>query len=86
MIGKPGPHLLELAAEAVGRTPGEAIVIGDAISTDLAGAKAVGARSILMLTGISTADQVEALSEAERPDEVAADAAELAAAIDRLAG
>ena len=39
-----------------------------------------------MLTGISTADQVEALSEAERPDAVAADAAELAAAIDRLAG
>ncbi len=85
-IGKPEPHLFEPAAEAVGRTPGEAIVIGDAISTDLAGAKAIGARSILMLTGISTADQVEALSEAERPDAVAADAAELAAAIDRLAG
>src|SRR5918999_4172933 len=41
-IGKPEPHLFEAAAEAVGRTPAEAIVIGDAISTDLAGAKAIG--------------------------------------------
>ena len=41
-IGKPERHLFESAAEAVGRTPAEAIVIGDAIGTDLAGARAVG--------------------------------------------
>lgn len=85
-IGKPEPYLFESAAEAVGRTPAEAIVIGDAISTDLAGAKAVGARCILMLTGITTPDQVEALPAAQRPDAVAADAAGLAAGLDELAG
>lgn len=85
-IGKPEPHLFESAAEAVGRTPGEAIVIGDAISTDLAGAKAIGARSVLMLTGISTREEVEALPAAEQPDAVAADAGELAMTLERLGG
>jgi HAD superfamily hydrolase (TIGR01450 family) len=84
-IGKPEPHLFESAAEAAGRKPVEAIVIGDAISTDLAGAKAIGARCVLMLTGITTRDEVEALPPEGRPDAIAADAAELAAALDRLA-
>ncbi len=60
-IGKPERHLFESAAEAVGRTPAEAIVIGDAIGTDVAGARAVGARSVLMLTGITTREQLDAL-------------------------
>jgi ribonucleotide monophosphatase NagD (HAD superfamily) len=45
----------------------------------------VGARSILMLTGISGNAQAAALTPADRPTAVAADAAELAAALDRLA-
>ena len=85
-IGKPAPYLLEAAAHAVGREPGDAIMIGDGIGTDLAAARAVGARSILMLTGVTTADQVAALAPAEAPTAVAADAAELAAALDRLEG
>ena len=85
-IGKPERHLFESAAEAVGRTPREAIVIGDAIGTDVAAAQAVGARSVLMLTGITTREQLDALPPNEQPTAVAADAAELAAALDRLAG
>jgi glycerol-1-phosphatase len=84
-IGKPEPHLLELAAEAVGRTAGEAIMIGDGIGTDLAAARAVGARCIFMLTGVTTRDQIEALPPDERPTALADDAAGLAAAIERLA-
>ncbi len=83
-IGKPAPHLLELAAEAVGRDPHEAIMIGDAIGTDLAAARAVGARCILMLTGVTTPAQVEALPAEEHPDAIASDAAELATALERL--
>ena len=45
----------------------------------------MGARSVLMLTGVTTRAQVAALAEADRPTEIAADAAELAAALDRLA-
>ena len=85
-IGKPAPHLLELAAEAVGRRATEAMMIGDGIGTDLAAARAVGARCVLMLTGVATREQVEALPADEHPTAVAADAGELAAILDALAG
>jgi 4-nitrophenyl phosphatase len=77
-IGKPSPFLLEAAAHAVGREPAEAIMIGDGIPTDLAAARAVGARCILMLTGVATRTEVDALPADQRPTAVAADAAELA--------
>jgi 4-nitrophenyl phosphatase len=80
-IGKPEPHLFEMAAEAVGRRASEAVVIGDAIGTDLAGAKAIGARCVLMLTGITTRAEVDALPPEGRPDAIAATAEELAAAL-----
>lgn len=85
-IGKPEPYLFESAAEAVGRTPGEAIMIGDGILTDLAGARSVGARCVLMLTGIATRAEVEVLPADQRPDAVAADAAGLSAALEALGG
>ncbi len=85
-IGKPEPYLLEEAARAVGREPRQAIMIGDGIPTDLAAARAIGARCILMLTGVTTAAQVEALAADERPTAIAADAEELAAVLERLSG
>ncbi len=84
VIGKPEPRLLELAAEAVGRDPHEAVMIGDGLATDIAAARAVGARSILMLTGVTHLSQVEALPPDHRPTAVAVDATELAAALDAL--
>jgi 4-nitrophenyl phosphatase len=83
-IGKPAPFLLEAAAHAVGREPAEAIMIGDGVGTDLAAARAVGARCVLMLTGVTSRAQVEALSADEQPTAVAANAAELAAILERL--
>jgi 4-nitrophenyl phosphatase len=84
-IGKPGPLLLEVAAHAAGRDAADAVMIGDSTVTDLPAAHAVGARSVLMLTGITTRAQVAALPAAAQPDEIAEDASELAAALDRLA-
>jgi 4-nitrophenyl phosphatase len=78
VIGKPEPLLMEEAALAVGRDAHEAIVIGDGILTDLAAARRVGARCILMLTGVSTREAAEVLPEADRPLAMAADAQELA--------
>lgn len=83
-IGKPAPYLLEAAAHAVGRDPSEAIMIGDGIGTDLAAARAVGARCVFMLTGVTTRSQVEALPADQQPTAVAADAVELAAILERL--
>jgi HAD superfamily hydrolase (TIGR01450 family) len=85
-IGKPAPRLLEIAARAVGRDAREAIMIGDGILTDLAAANAVGARCVFMLTGVSTREQLRALAPADQPIAVAANAEELAAALDALAG
>jgi HAD superfamily hydrolase (TIGR01450 family) len=84
-IGKPAPRLLEIAAQAVGRDPREAIMIGDGILTDLAAANALGARCVFMLTGVSTREQLRGLAAADQPAEVAENADELAAALDRLA-
>ncbi len=83
-IGKPAPHLLDLAAEAVGRTADEAVMIGDGIGTDLAAARAVGARCIFMLTGVTTREQIESLPAADRPTAVAANAGELLEALQAL--
>jgi 4-nitrophenyl phosphatase len=85
-IGKPEPYLLEEAARAVGRDPREAIMIGDGLQTDIAAARAVGARSVLMLTGVTGRETVEAVAATERPTAIAADAAELAAILDQLGG
>jgi 4-nitrophenyl phosphatase len=83
-IGKPSPKLLELAAEAVGRNASEAVMIGDGLGTDLAAARAVGARCVIMLTGVTEAAEVEALPDDQRPIAVASDAAELAAFLESI--
>jgi ribonucleotide monophosphatase NagD (HAD superfamily) len=59
-------------------------MIGDGILTDLQAARAVGARCVLMLTGVSSRADVEALKGPNAPDAIAADAAELEAALARL--
>jgi HAD superfamily hydrolase (TIGR01450 family) len=84
-IGKPEPLLLEEAAHAVGRDATEAIMIGDGILTDIAAARAVGARSVLMLTGVTTGAALEALPSSDRPTKVAGDAKELAQVLEELA-
>jgi 4-nitrophenyl phosphatase len=83
-IGKPEPYLLEEAARAAGRDPGDAVMIGDNLVTDIAAANAVGARSVLMLTGVTTRAAAESATPGARPTEIAADATELAAILDRL--
>jgi HAD superfamily hydrolase (TIGR01450 family) len=84
-IGKPAPEILEEAARIVGARASDAIMIGDGLDTDIAAARAVGARSVLMLTGVTSRAQLDAAPASQRPDEVAADAAGLAAALERLA-
>jgi 4-nitrophenyl phosphatase len=83
-IGKPAPLLLQEAARVVGADPRSAVMIGDGIQTDLLAARAVGARCVLMLTGVSSRAQAEALEGDARPDAIAADAVQLEAALDRL--
>ncbi len=83
-IGKPGPYLLEAAASLVGADVHRAVMIGDSLS-DVAAGRAVGARTVLMLTGVTSRATADALPADERPTRVAADAGELAAALEDLA-
>jgi 4-nitrophenyl phosphatase len=85
VIGKPEPLLLEEAARAAGADPRTAVVIGDGLVTDIAAARAVGARSVLLLTGVSSRAEAEALPAELRPTAVAADADELARVLEDLA-
>jgi 4-nitrophenyl phosphatase len=85
-MGKPAPEIMMEAARLVGARAADAIMIGDGLTTDIGAAKAVGCRSILMLTGVTKRSQLEGISAADAPDEVAADAAELAVILNRLAG
>jgi 4-nitrophenyl phosphatase len=84
-IGKPAPLLLTEAARTVGGDAASAVMVGDSLVTDIPAARAVGCRSVLMLTGVTSRAQLDAVPAADRPTEVAADAAGLAAALDRLA-
>jgi len=85
VVGKPGPRLFETAAATVGMPVREAVVIGDGLRTDIAAAHAVGARSVLMMTGVTSEAQLAKVPPAERATAVARDAAELAAILERFA-
>ncbi|MDP6508338.1 MAG: HAD hydrolase-like protein, partial [Chloroflexota bacterium] len=49
-------------------TAAELLVIGDNLYSDVGGAKAAGARSALVLTGVDSRADADALPAAERPD------------------
>nr|MBA3627330.1 HAD-IA family hydrolase [Chloroflexota bacterium] len=88
VVGKPQPRLFRTAAESVGEEPARAIVIGDSLYSDIAAANAIGARSVLMLTGVTTRAQADAAMAAgvgARPTAIAADPDELAAVLERMA-
>ena len=79
VIGKPEPRLFEAAAELAGLPVSEAVVIGDNLVTDIRAANAVGARSVLMLTGVTSEEEWHANTRTDiRPTAVARGAAELA--------
>ena len=85
VIGKPEPGLLREAATVAGVPVEEAVVIGDGLRTDILAARRVGARSILVLTGVSTAEMAAALPPDERPTFISKGPADLEALLDRLA-
>lgn len=76
-IGKPEPFTLELILRQVTASPAECLVIGDRLDTDIAIGKRVGARTALVLTGVSTRAQAEAAPPELRPDFIWNDLTEL---------
>lgn len=51
VTGKPAPAFFEAALDALGAAPADAVMIGDDVEADIAGAAAVGIHGILVRTG-----------------------------------
>lgn len=82
VAGKPQPTLLNDAlARGTFQTP---LVVGDRLDTDIAGANAAGLPSLMVLTGVSTAEDMIRAAASERPDYLAADLRSLYARADIL--
>jgi len=62
VIGKPAPLLFEMAAKRMGLNPEQILVVGDRLETDIAGAQEFGARTALVLSGVSTLLDAQAWS------------------------
>ena len=54
IIGKPHPPMFEIALEQLGTDAAATLMIGDRLDTDIAGAKALGLPTVLLLTGCAS--------------------------------
>jgi len=58
MIGKPSTHMFRSALHRANVRASQAVMIGDQIETDLIGARKVGLKTVLVLTGIETRETI----------------------------
>lgn len=66
--GKPERFFFEELCRRLGVAPNRCVLVGDNLESDIAGAKGVGMRGILVLTGVATEADVARLPAALRPD------------------
>ena len=78
VAGKPAARLLTEGQAAASST--RPLVVGDRLDTDIEGAVAAGAPSLLVMTGVSTARDLVRAAAVRRPTYVGADMAALTAA------
>jgi len=52
-VGKPSPAMFDQAASQLGLPARDVLVVGDSLASDIAGGRAAGARTALLLTGVS---------------------------------
>lgn len=81
-FGKPEPFMYRQAMEILQAEKRHTIAIGDRLDTDILGAVRAGIRSLMVLSGVSTLEDVEKLD--YRPDWVMQDIVEVTAALQRL--
>ncbi|MFH1184554.1 MAG: HAD-IIA family hydrolase [Chloroflexota bacterium] len=60
VVGKPSPLLFQIAAGRMQLSIESLLIVGDRLETDVAGGQAFGARTALVLSGVSTEDQARA--------------------------
>ncbi|OHT13315.1 haloacid dehalogenase-like hydrolase family protein [Tritrichomonas foetus] len=70
MLGKPSKLMFEPLKKTKGLDASEAIMVGDQFKTDIQFAKNIGARSTIVLTGVTTKDDIAAINPELKPDYV----------------
>jgi 4-nitrophenyl phosphatase len=71
IAGKPFPAMLELAMQRMETTIADTLVVGDRLDTDILGGYNAGCRTALVLSGVTTAGELDKWS--PKPDLVATD-------------
>jgi phosphoglycolate/pyridoxal phosphate phosphatase family enzyme len=56
IVGKPSPIILEVALRALGCAASESVIVGDRVETDMVMGKRLGLATILVLSGVTHAD------------------------------
>jgi ribonucleotide monophosphatase NagD (HAD superfamily) len=66
VAGKPSPHLIQLVRSATGLNPARTCMVGDRLDTDILFGNTGGfVSSLLVLTGVTSRDDVKALPEGD---------------------
>lgn len=71
VIGKPGRAIFDEALRRLVGSPDDTVMVGDRIATDIVGGQAAGMRTALLLSGVSSRDQLANVT--NQPDWVFAD-------------
>ena len=58
VVGKPEPLMLHMALQRKGVPPHEAVMVGDRLDTDIVAGDRAGMLTVLVLTGVSTRDEI----------------------------
>lgn len=58
VVGKPGPVMMRSARKSIGLETADTVVIGDTMATDIRGGVQMGYKTILVLSGVSTREDL----------------------------
>ncbi|WP_298886591.1 HAD-IIA family hydrolase [uncultured Serinicoccus sp.] len=78
VVGKPHRPAYVVGLRRLGHPREQTLMVGDRLETDIAGARAAGLPSALVLTGVSERAEAEAAPDDQRPDHVASTLLDLA--------
>ncbi|MET1124011.1 MAG: HAD-IIA family hydrolase [Archaeoglobaceae archaeon] len=63
VVGKPSPVIMREALRMLGLKADEVVVVGDQIDVDVAAGRAIGAETLLVLTGVTTRENLREMIE-----------------------
>jgi HAD superfamily hydrolase (TIGR01450 family) len=81
IVGKPAPGIVHEALHLLGVPPEQALMVGDGLDLDVAAGRAAGVDTALVLTGLTTREQLQATPADRRPTYVFDDLLALLAAL-----